>query len=60
MSVPPTIADAVGAITFCVTIVDAKEEHPFTGLVTVSVYVPIVETTGFFDVEVKLLGPVHS
>ncbi len=42
-----------------ITVAVAELVHPFTGLVTVTVYVPATVTTGFCSVEVNELGPVQ-
>jgi hypothetical protein len=42
-----------------ITVAVAELVHPFTGLVTVTVYVPAVFTTGFCSVEVNEFGPVQ-
>lgn len=35
VSVTPALAMAVGVVLFCITVVLAKEVHPFAGFVTV-------------------------
>lgn len=53
----PPVAVAPGVVVFCeIDVVDA-EVQPFTGLVTVRVYVPTVPAVGFCRVEAKLPGP---
>lgn len=44
---PLALALAPGKLTLWFTTTDAVAEHVFTGLVTVTVYVPAAVTTGF-------------
>jgi hypothetical protein len=37
VSIPPTVAKAIGAVKFCGTLVVAEEVHPFARLETVKV-----------------------
>lgn len=51
VKVPP-VAIAPGTEVFIGTTVEAVEEHPLVGFLTVKIYVPEVFTTGFCVVEV--------
>lgn len=58
----PTVPmETVGVFKSCVTVAVALLVHPFTGLVTVTVYVPAAHTTGFcrFWFCALIHGPVH-
>jgi hypothetical protein len=55
-----TLAVAVGSVTFCKTFIVAKEVHPSTGLVTISVYNPGKETSGFWLPDENPPGPDHE
>jgi hypothetical protein len=54
---PGTVALAVGAVIFWVTVATAVAVQPLAGLVTTTIYVPDVVTVGFCWLELKLLGP---
>ena len=57
VSVPLTLAVAPGAVLFCVTVTIAVDLHPFVGLVTVSVSLPVELTVGFCEVDFKPFDP---
>ena len=45
------------AMVPAVTDTDCCALQPLAGFVTVTVYVPAAQTVGFWEVDVKLLGP---
>ena len=55
----PPVAETVGAVLLGVTEAVAVLEQPFEVLVTVTVYVPAVLTTGFCSAELNPLGPAQ-
>ena len=59
VSGPDTLAVAPGVEISCITVTVVVEIQPFTGLVTVNVYVPGVAVGVLASVEFNPPGPVH-
>ena len=59
VSGPLTVAEAPGTGVPWATVTDDTDVHPFTGLVTVTVYVPATAMVSIAWFDVKSSGPVQ-
>jgi len=60
VSGPSLLAVTPGSVTFSITVVVAVDVHPFTGSVTVTVYVPGAVTEALAVLAANPPGPVHE